>query len=121
MLQTIFRAFPSEGDVGAADLVPARLKDSIRQNYSRGTVIVEVEAGRIEFLHQSDINGAGRVVTNSKRFAHNERMAVNLVEGSFSVRLGLGGPVGKHVGNHAFVATVGGIVFGGIGGRAEAF
>ncbi len=63
----------------------------------------------------------GRVITNGKKFAYKERMAVNLVEGSVSVRLDLGGPVGKHVGNHAFVATVSGIVFGGVGGRAEAF
>jgi hypothetical protein len=38
-----------------------------------------------------------------------------------AMRLGFDGPVGKHVSNHAFVTTVGGIVFGGVGGRAEPF
>jgi hypothetical protein len=113
-------AFPVEDNVGFADLVPARLKDSIRQFYSSGTVIVEVEAGITVILHQSDVNGAGRVVANSKKFAHNKGMAVNLVEGSVGVRLGLGGPVGKRVGNNALIATVDGVIFGRIDGRAEA-
>ncbi len=85
--------------------MPARLEDGFGKYDGRGAIVVQKDSGGAYFLDLRDVNGACGIIADGYELALDEAFAVNLVESSVCIGLGLFGTVRQDVGDDSFVAT----------------
>ncbi len=83
-------------------------------------MVVQQNLSRSDVFDLSDVKGAFGIISDSDEFANSERRAVNFVELSVGVGLGLYGAKGQNVRDDPLIPSLGGVVDGGVGGGAEA-